>query len=55
MALLRSLLFALLFYPGTLLYVLTVIAVAPIGETGWSVTSSASAWNGTAGSPTVII
>ncbi|MCL6698825.1 1-acyl-sn-glycerol-3-phosphate acyltransferase [Sphingomonas sp. NSE70-1] len=29
---LRSLLFALLFYPGTLIYVLTVIAVAPIGD-----------------------
>jgi len=29
---LRSTLFALLFYPGTLLYVLTVIAVSPIGE-----------------------
>jgi len=28
----RSLLFALLFYPGTLAYVLTVIAVSPIGE-----------------------
>ena len=32
MSFLRSLLFALLFYPGTLLYVLTVIAVAPIGD-----------------------
>lgn len=32
MTLFRSLLFALLFYPGTLLYVLTVIAVAPIGD-----------------------
>jgi len=32
MAFIRSLLFALLFYPGTLLYVLTVIAVAPIGD-----------------------
>ena len=32
MTLIRSLLFALLFYPGTLLYVLTVIAVAPIGD-----------------------
>ncbi len=31
MAFLRSALFALLFYPGTLLYVLTVIAVSPIG------------------------
>ena len=31
MTLIRSALFALLFYPGTLLYVLTVIAVAPIG------------------------
>ena len=29
---LRSILFALLFYPGTLVYVLTVIAVAPIGD-----------------------
>ena len=28
----RSILFALLFYPGTLLYVLTVIAVSPIGD-----------------------
>lgn len=28
----RSLLFALLFYPGTLLYVLTVIAVSPTGD-----------------------
>ena len=43
MDLLRSILFALLFYPGTLLYVLTVIAVSPIGERpvravvhGWS-------------------
>jgi len=32
MTFLRSLLFALLFYPGTLIYVLTVIAVAPIGD-----------------------
>ena len=32
MTFLRSLLFALLFYPGTLAYVLTVIAVAPIGD-----------------------
>jgi len=32
MDLLRSLLFALLFYPGTLLYVLTVIIVSPIGD-----------------------
>ena len=32
MAFLRSLLFVLLFYPGTLLYVLTVIAVSPIGD-----------------------
>ena len=31
MALLRSLLFALLFYPGTLLYVLAVIAISPFG------------------------
>lgn len=43
MALLRSLLFALLFYPGTLVYVLTVIAVARFGPRpvqavvhGWS-------------------
>ncbi|HET9335285.1 MAG TPA: lysophospholipid acyltransferase family protein [Sphingomicrobium sp.] len=43
MALVRSLLFFLLFYPGTLLYVLTVIAVSPFGERpvrrtvhGWS-------------------
>jgi 1-acyl-sn-glycerol-3-phosphate acyltransferase len=32
MDLVRSLLFALLFYPGTLLYVLTVIAVSPFGD-----------------------
>jgi 1-acyl-sn-glycerol-3-phosphate acyltransferase len=39
----RSLLFVLLFYPGTLLYVLTVIAVSPFGDApvqsvvhGWS-------------------
>ena len=32
MALLRSLLFTLLFYPGTLVYVLTVIAVSPLGS-----------------------
>ena len=32
MALLRSLLFSLLFYPGTLIYVLTVIAVSPLGS-----------------------
>ena len=32
MTFLRSLLFALLFYPGTLVYVLTVIAVSPIGD-----------------------
>jgi 1-acyl-sn-glycerol-3-phosphate acyltransferase len=32
MSWLRSILFALLFYPGTLLYVLSVIAVAPIGD-----------------------
>jgi 1-acyl-sn-glycerol-3-phosphate acyltransferase len=39
----RSLLFALLFYPGTLLYVLGVIAVSPLGDApvqavvhGWS-------------------
>ena len=43
MALIRSLLFFLLFYPGTLVYVLTVIAVSPFGSTpvrktvhGWS-------------------
>jgi len=43
MALIRSLLFALLFYPGTLVYVLTVIAVSPFGDRpvqatvhGWS-------------------
>jgi 1-acyl-sn-glycerol-3-phosphate acyltransferase len=43
MALLRSLLFFLLFYLGTLVYVLTVIAVSPFGSTpvrktvhGWS-------------------
>ena len=43
MALLRSLLFNLLFYPGTLLYVLTVILVSPLGTApvrkvvhGWS-------------------
>ena len=32
MTFVRSLLFSLLFYPGTLLYVLSVIAVAPIGD-----------------------
>jgi 1-acyl-sn-glycerol-3-phosphate acyltransferase len=32
MTFIRSALFALLFYPGTLIYVLTVIAVAPIGD-----------------------
>ena len=32
MTLLRSILFSLLFYPGTLLYVLTVIVVSPIGD-----------------------
>jgi 1-acyl-sn-glycerol-3-phosphate acyltransferase len=32
MNLLRSLLFTLLFYPGTLLFVLVVIAVSPIGD-----------------------
>src|SRR5688500_4074672 len=32
MTFIRSLLFSLLFYPGTLLYVLGVIAVAPIGD-----------------------
>jgi 1-acyl-sn-glycerol-3-phosphate acyltransferase len=32
MAALRSTLFALLFYPGTLLYVLTVILVSPLGD-----------------------
>ena len=32
MTLIRSLLFSLLFYPGTLLYVVTVIAVSPIGD-----------------------
>lgn len=43
MNLVRSLLFALLFYPGTLLYVLTVIVLSPLGEKpvravvhGWS-------------------
>jgi len=43
MAWLRSLLFALLFYPGTLAYVLAVIAVSPFGDRrvqsvvhGWS-------------------
>ena len=43
MAALRSILFFLLFYPGTLLYVLAVIAVSPFGESpvrrtvhGWS-------------------
>jgi len=43
MALLRSILFFLLFYPGTLIYVLTVIAVSPFGTApvrravhGWS-------------------
>jgi len=32
MNLLRSLLFVLLFYPGTLLFVLAVIAISPIGD-----------------------
>ena len=32
MTFIRSLIFSLLFYPGTLVYVLTVIAVAPIGD-----------------------
>lgn len=43
MSLLRSILFNLLFYPGTLIYVLTVFGVSPIGERpvqavvhGWS-------------------
>jgi 1-acyl-sn-glycerol-3-phosphate acyltransferase len=43
MTVVRSLLFALLFYPGTLVYVLTVIAVSPFGDRpvqatvhGWS-------------------
>jgi 1-acyl-sn-glycerol-3-phosphate acyltransferase len=43
MALVRSLLFVLLFYPGTLVYVLAVIAVSPFGDApvqavvhGWS-------------------
>ena len=43
MPLVRSLLFVLLFYPGTLLYVLAVIAVSPFGDApvrsvvhGWS-------------------
>jgi len=43
MPLLRSLLFTLIFYPGTLIYVLTVIAVSPFGAApvrrvvhGWS-------------------
>jgi 1-acyl-sn-glycerol-3-phosphate acyltransferase len=43
MALVRSILFTLLFYPGTLVYVLAVIAVSPIGDRqvqavvrGWS-------------------
>lgn len=43
MAALRSVLFALLFYPGTLLYCLTVMAVSPFGSApvqrvvhGWS-------------------
>ena len=33
MTLIRSLLFNLIFYPGTLLYVLTGLAVSPLGET----------------------
>jgi 1-acyl-sn-glycerol-3-phosphate acyltransferase len=32
MAVLRSILFALLFYPGTLLYVLAILAAVPFGE-----------------------
>lgn len=39
----RSLLFALLFYPGTLLYVLTVIAVSPFGDA--PVQSVVHAWS----------
>lgn len=44
MALLRSLLFSLLFYPGTLLYVLTVIAVSPFGNS--PVQRVVHAWSG---------
>jgi len=43
MALVRSILFALLFYPGTLLYVLTVIAVSPFGDA--PVQSVVHAWS----------
>ena len=34
MAVLRSTLFALIFYPGTLLFVLAALAVAPLGDKG---------------------
>ena len=43
MSLIRSLLFTLLFYPGTLLYVLTVIAVSPLGDA--PVQSVVHAWS----------
>jgi 1-acyl-sn-glycerol-3-phosphate acyltransferase len=44
MTFLRSFLFALLFYPGTLAYVLTVIAVSPIGDR--RVQAVVHAWSG---------
>lgn len=44
MTLLRSFLFALLFYPGTLAYVLTVILVSPIGDR--PVQAVVHAWSG---------
>ena len=43
MPFLRSLLFALLFYPGTLAYVLAVIAVSPIGN--WPVQTVVYGWS----------
>ena len=43
MAVLRSLLFNLLFYPGTLVYVLTVIALSPFGDR--PVQSTVHAWS----------
>lgn len=44
MAALRSALFALLFYPGTLVYVLSVIAVSPFGDR--PVQAVVRAWSG---------
>ena len=44
MALVRSILFALMFYPGTLFYVLSVIVVAPFGN--GPVRRQVHAWSG---------